>query len=163
MLTTTIEHAEDLRVLPAPGDDQTDAPRRGRSPVAVMALGLALVGLAVAVLVVHLRTNDVPAAPIPLAALAVTDLIYEPGHSSGWHVHPGVHSVVVLSGTLTVYDNACGRQDYGPGQTYVGGRDAHLLRNLGGDDVALAVSYVADPAADGPGHPVPAPNGCGPA
>ena len=55
-----------------------------------------------------------------------TDVAYEPGHSSGWHVHPGVHSVVVLPGNLTVYDADCRRHAYGPGQTYLGGDIVHI-------------------------------------
>jgi hypothetical protein len=43
---------------------------------------------------------------------------------SGWHVHPGVHSVVVLSGTLTVYDDHCVRTDDRPGEIYLGGDKA---------------------------------------
>jgi quercetin dioxygenase-like cupin family protein len=170
MLTTTIEQAEDRR-MPVLEEARTHdgargAGRMGRSPLAVAALGLALMGLAATSLVVQLRGSGI--SPAPRAAIAAsqpphvstTDLVYEPGHSSGWHVHPGVHSVAVSSGTLTVYDEACRRQDFGPGQTYVGGRDPHMVRNSGDADAVLAVTYVADPSADSPGKTVPAPPGC---
>ena len=62
---------------------------------------------------------DPALTPFPTVGTATSS--YGPGHTSGWHVHPGVHSVVVLSGTLTVYDENCVRTDYGPGQSYLGG------------------------------------------
>ncbi len=34
--------------------------------------------------------------------VVVTDGVYPAGHSSGWHAHPGLHSVVVLAGSLTI-------------------------------------------------------------
>lgn len=167
MLTTTIrpEQRTEQRPEEVKGEDAgpAAAPRR-RWPLAVsMLLGLALLGTSAA-LAVNLRVGSVPASPVTVAATppieANASLVYEPGHSSGWHVHPGVHSVLVLSGTLTVYDEACGRRDYGPGETYVGGREPHVVLNTGIEDTALTVAYVADPSADGPGHQVSAPTGC---
>ena len=51
---------------------------------------------------------------------------YAPGQSSGWHRHPGLHLVTVVSGTLTVYDGDCTAATYGPGQEYLGGEEPHL-------------------------------------
>lgn len=170
MLTTTIDPVEDRRRPVLEEVERHDGARRAgrtrRSPLAVAALGLALMGLAATSLVLQLRGDGIsPAPPAAIAAseppqVSTTDLVYEPGQSSGWHVHPGVHSVVVSSGTLTVYDEACRRQDFGPGQTYVGGRQPHLVRNSGETFAVLAVTYVADPSADTPGGAVPAPPGC---
>ena len=191
MLTTTIALAEDHRNQlldearrhrlaqiaagprrPRPwrpcGDGGTEAGRR-RLPVTVALVGVALIGLAATTLAPSLQAGEAsqappsggPAAASRLAEVATADLVYEPGHSSGWHVHPGVHSVVVVSGTLTVYDEACRRQDYGPGQSYLGGREPHLARNTGPEPVALVVTYVADPSAHSAGSPVGAPSGCG--
>ena len=103
------------------------------------------------------------AAPRGFPDVGVTDLSYLPGHSSGWHIHPGVHSVVVLAGTLTVYDEACGRTDFGLGQTYLGGSRSHLVRNEGSDVLAVAVTYVyAGATKTDHGGTVSAPAGCEP-
>lgn len=140
-------------------------PRRG-SPVGIALLGLTITALSAAALMVTLHSDDattkgvIPPAPRLMAAVSTADLIYEPGHSSGWHVHPGVHSVVVLSGTLTVYDEACEGHDYGPGQAYVGGREPHVALNTGAEAAGLVITYVADPSADTAGSVVPAPTGC---
>ena len=93
--------------------------------------------------------------------VGVTERTYEPGQSSGWHVHPGVHSVVVLAGTLSVYDAACERHDFGPGETYLGGTFAHLARNETDEPVRMAVTtiFVVGSPLDHPSA-VEAPTGC---
>lgn len=190
MLTTTIDLVEDRRnqlleearrhrlaqmALGAGGrrrwgrsrNGGPGAARRRRSPLAMALVGLALAGLSAGALVLSLKTSDIaevadalPAVVSRPADVATADLVYEPGQSSGWHTHPGVHSVVVVSGTLTVYDEACRPQDYGPGQAYLGGREPHLARNTGPKAVALVVTYVADPSAHSAGSPVGTPSGC---
>ena len=100
------------------------------------------------------------AAGAPLPNIGTASETYKPGHSSGWHVHPGVHSVVVLSGTLTIYDEHCVRTDYGPGEIYLGGNAAHLARNEGTDELNVAITYVYRSTSQTPGGPVTAPAGC---
>ena len=91
--------------------------------------------------------------------VGVADVRYEPGHDSGWHAHPGVHSVVVLSGILTIYDERCERQDYGVGQTYIGGIQPHVARNETPEPVELVVTYVYTSRLDH-GQVVAPPAGC---
>ena len=69
---------------------------------------------------------------------------YAPGETTGWHQHQGVHVVTVLSGVLTVEDGVSGVQTFGAGDTYVGGRDAHVARNDGDVPVRMVVTYVLD-------------------
>lgn len=108
-----------------------------------------------------------PATPAATAAAATfpevgtSDVSYEPGHSSGWHVHPGVHSVVVLSGTLTVYDSDCVRTDYTAGQAYLGGGTAHLAANETDERLDGVVTWVYDKSSTAdPGSIVLPPVGC---
>lgn len=77
-------------------------------------------------------------------AITVQPSAYEPGQSSGWHSHDGVHVVTVLSGTLTVDDGDLGHRAYGPGETYLGGRQPHQTRNDGDEPVHMVVTYVLD-------------------
>ena len=92
--------------------------------------------------------------------VGITDSSYPPGHSSGWHVHPGVHSVVVVRGTLTVYDQTCARAQYGPGQTYLGGAAPHVARNETTEALDVAITYVYRPTRDDHGSTVTPPPGC---
>ena len=75
--------------------------------------------------------------------ISVVTQVYEPGQSSGWHVHDGVHAVAVLAGVLTVYDDRCRAATFGAGQPYVGGRGLHLVRNESDAPVAMVVTYVS--------------------
>lgn len=94
-------------------------------------------------------------------SITVTDLSYPPGHTSQWHVHSGVHSVVVLAGVLTVFDEDCARHEFGPGSTYLGGRQPHLARNDAAVELVVAVTSVYEPLpAVGPGASAPIPEGC---
>ena len=70
---------------------------------------------------------------------------YAPGQSSGWHRHPGLHLVTVVSGTLTVYDRDCTATTYGPDQEYVGGEEPHLARNETEVTLEMAVTYRPRP------------------
>ena len=101
-----------------------------------------------------------PVAVDATPQVTVTSGEYETGHSSGWHVHPGVHSVVVLTGALTVYDERCERHHIGAGDVYLGGDRAHLVRNETPDPATFAVTYARLPAALDPGTVVPSPTGC---
>lgn len=77
-------------------------------------------------------------------SITVQPSVYEPGQSSGSHSHDGVHVVTVLSGTLTVDDGEVGLRTYGPGETYLGGRQPHEARNDGDEPVHMVVTYVLD-------------------
>jgi len=76
------------------------------------------------------------------AELVVQTMTYAAGQTSGWHSHPGLHLVSVISGTLTVYGPDCRPRSYGPGQPYIGGDTVHLARNEGGVPVEMGVTYL---------------------
>lgn len=151
-----------LRSLPAMTTTDPLKPAPRRWPALAIALGLVLVVIAGALLAAGANRTaaaaESTATPFPTVGTATSS--YEPGHTSGWHVHPGVHSVVVLSGTLTIYDESCGRTEYGPGQSYLGGATPHVARNEAPVVLDVAITFVYGPPADSPGRAVPAPSGC---
>ncbi len=79
------------------------------------------------------------------AELVVQTMTYVPGQTSGWHSHPGLHLVSVVSGTLTVYGPDCQARSYGPGEPYIGGDRVHLARNEGEVPVEMGVIYLTTP------------------
>lgn len=87
--------------------------------------------------------------------------MYEPGEQSGWHTHPGIHAVAVVSGVLSVYGDQCRLQTFELERAYVGGQQLHLVRNDGDTPVTMAVTYLS-PSAPGTStqHLTP-PTGCG--
>ena len=140
-------------------------PRARRSPaspwwraVALMVVGLVVVGTAAFGLDHHASSRPgeggagtSPPVPAPASSglalggpsdVSVQTATYEPSQNSGWHAHTGMHAVLVLSGTLTVYDADCQARTYGPGDTYVGGQDLHLAGNETATPVEMAVTYL---------------------
>jgi quercetin dioxygenase-like cupin family protein len=107
--------------------------------------------------------DDPTALTTSEANVSVVGQVYEPGQSSGWHAHSGVHAVAVLSGTLTVYDERCQRTTYEPGRPYVGGRALHLVTNETETAVELVVTYLSPMQAADSNRPGPPPAGCTPA
>jgi quercetin dioxygenase-like cupin family protein len=148
---------------------------RWLTPVAAMAAGLLVVGLAATVLLSALTRDGGASAPAPLAAAAAADplavtlsardvsvvqQVYEPGQASGWHSHSGIHAVAVLSGVLTVYDGQCHAQTFQAGQPYVGGQELHLVRNESSEPVVMSVTYLNPTSGGEPTRRFPAPSGC---
>lgn len=118
------------------------------------------------------RSVEMPAPAVTTAGgpLAVTlsgpgdvtvlNQVYEPGKDSGWHAHPGIHAVAVLSGSLTIYDEGCARHTYGPGESYVGGQLTHLVRNETGVPVEMVVTYLNPAGPHDSNRRVAPPAGC---
>ena len=137
--TAAVEQPE--RVGPSP------SPHRMR-PILAMAAGLVLMVAALAV--VHLSPAP-GGAPAPASSamtlggpadVTMQTATYEPGHSSGWHAHTGMHAVMVRSGTVTFYDSRCQGRTFGPGEIYVGGQDVHLARNDTIEPIEMVVTYL---------------------
>ncbi len=101
-----------------------------------------------------------PGETVPIAP--PYHVTYDPGYSSGWHVHPGQHDVTVLSGALTVYRADCRPEVYGAGQRYVGGRERHLATNEGAEPLEMVVRWVGGGEGRLPDRttPVEAPGQC---
>lgn len=145
---------------------QPSPPRRHlpTAPLLAAAGGLLVAALAAGNLSAdRARSHPAPESPVAVARdtfpdVGVSEGTYDAGHSSGWHVHPGLHSVVVLEGTLTIYDAACVRHQFRPGETYLGGDHPHVARNEEPLPLRFAVTYVFSRSPDqGSGHAVPPP------
>ena len=140
--------------------------RRQPGPVAAMVAGLLVIALAAGIGIGAQTDNssDGPADPTAITVsardISVVTQVYGPGEDSGWHAHSGIHAVSVLSGTLTVYDGQCQRTTYEAGRPYVGGQQAHLVRNEGEAPVVMAVTYLSPSAANETTRTLPAPAGC---
>ena len=161
------ENAQVLeREAPATPAELPRQPRRPVWPLVAMAAGLALFGLAAAVVAGQSdrrpagRPSAAPAAGLTAGDVSVVTQVYGAGEESGWHSHSGIHAVAVLSGVLTVYDAECRPQTFEPGRPYVGGQELHLVRNEGGVPVEMAVTYLSPSTGAGPTRNLPAPAGC---
>jgi hypothetical protein len=83
--------------------------------------------------------------------LAVQRIVFQPGGSSGWHVHPGPVFIQVVSGVVTFYesnDPACRPLVLGAGQGYLDvGDHAHIARNETNAVAENVVTYLVPPGA----------------
>lgn len=138
-------------------EDHIDVPSRTK-PVLAMAAGLVITAVALLSLLEQRRapsgtprTGTPPPAPVAASSgvalggpgdVQAQMASYAPGESSGWHAHTGMHAVVVVSGTLTVVDGGCQSHTFGPGESYVGGRDTHLALNQSASPLEMVVTYM---------------------
>lgn len=97
------------------------------------------------------------------ANLLVVKFDVAPGGTSGWHTHPGMSLVTVISGEITLYDAAlCTPKRLTAGQTFVdeGGDHVHLVRNETASLTQLGAVQLVQPGVPGRVDR-PRPNNCG--
>jgi quercetin dioxygenase-like cupin family protein len=51
-----------------------------------------------------------------------------PGGQNGWHSHPGMVVVTLISGSITWYDDNCNATNYKAGDSWVEGSQVHAYR-----------------------------------
>jgi quercetin dioxygenase-like cupin family protein len=70
------------------------------------------------------------------------DLTIAPGGYTGWHTHPGVLLVTVVSGSIDWYDGKCVRHVYNAGDSLTETDALHYVRNSGGSNARLMINFV---------------------
>jgi quercetin dioxygenase-like cupin family protein len=96
------------------------------------------------------RAGHVRAAGIKLATrgpidVAIVHVTFQPGGSTGWHVHPGPALVTVKTGRLTLHRaKGCRTRTFGAGQTFLelGPHDVNLTRNQTGAVTETLVTFL---------------------
>lgn len=72
----------------------------------------------------------------------VQDVVYAPAGHTGWHSHPGILLITMVSGSIEWYDAQCGKHVYNPGDSFTEGTQLHYLRNVGAVNAHFTVTYV---------------------
>jgi quercetin dioxygenase-like cupin family protein len=105
-------------------------------------------------LAAHNSISDVPVGPFKRAVkrggadFFVQHVRLGTNASTGWHTHPGPAFVTVVKGDL-IYEDACRRAKYGPGQGFVDRGFGHVHRAVAGKDgVDFYVTYVLPPGSE---------------
>jgi len=113
------------------------------------------------------RADHVRAAGIKLATrgpvdVATVHVTFQPGGSTGWHVHPGPALVTVKTGQLTLHRaKGCRSRTLSAGQTFLefGPDDINLTRNETGGVTETLVTFLLPVGApitvDAPAPPCP--------
>lgn len=82
-------------------------------------------------------------------AVRVQKLVFSPGGYTGWHHHPGIVIVTVLSGTIQMMHSDCSIHEYGPGSphgsVFVEG-EQRVHEASSADGATVFATYVAPDA-----------------
>jgi quercetin dioxygenase-like cupin family protein len=93
---------------------------------------------------VHAHTSAVTLKTKKSVDVVTATVTFDALGSSGWHAHPGVVLVTVVSGSLVVYDEDCEATVQAAGSAFVeSGDDAGLVRNESATTPAVVnVTYI---------------------
>ena len=64
------------------------------------------------------------------------------GGHNGWHTHPGMVAVTVVSGTVQWYDHDCKPTIYKAGDSWTEGSRVHYFKNIGTGTAQLTAIFV---------------------
>jgi len=89
---------------------------------------------------VRLTTNGPSDMAVQLGAFA-------PGGSIGWHSHPGLVTLQLISGTIEWYDETCNATVYKAGDAWTEGSAPHYFRNIGTTTAQVIATFVVSHGA----------------
>ena len=73
----------------------------------------------------------------------VQDVVYAPGGHTGWHSHPGILLISVVSGSIEWYDSRCRKHVYNAGDSLTESTQTHYVRNVDTvNNAHFMVTYV---------------------
>ena len=123
----------------------------GRKGKALLVAGAAALATSMAVIgasPLPSRPSVGPAGPVTLVGLIAQGrehVAYDPGGARAWAASPEVHSVVVVSGRITVYGPTGERQVYGEGQGFAAGWAPYRTTNETGAPAETLVTFHSRP------------------
>jgi quercetin dioxygenase-like cupin family protein len=89
--------------------------------------------------------------------IGVQEAAFAPGGSIGWHSHPGLVTVQVVSGSIQWFDENCIATVYNVGDAWTEGSAPHYFRNIGTvNATVIATLVVAKGAGFRVDQPAPA-------
>ena len=102
--------------------------------------------------------------PVKPGAMVLDTITIQPGGNFGWHTHGSPVAVVVMSGTLTVFDPSvqnCAAFEVSKGQAFIEPADhVHLARNDTTQPVTLYAMYLGLPKGSQANSPAKEPATC---
>ena len=93
----------------------------------------------------HIRVAGIKLATRGPTDVATVHVTFQPGGSTGWHVHPGPALVTVKTGRLTLHRaKGCRTRTFGAGQTFLefGPDDVNLTRNATSAVTETVVTFL---------------------
>jgi quercetin dioxygenase-like cupin family protein len=76
------------------------------------------------------------------STMSTQDGAYGPGGHNGWHSHPGMVAVTLVSGAIQWFDENCEETDYKAGDSWTEGSQMHYFRVVGTAGVHLTAFFI---------------------
>ena len=112
----------------------------------------------------HFDSNDYKVFQKNPQDVVMRQITIAPGGNNGWHFHPGPTFVVVVQGTLSLYeanDPTCTPARYSAGKGFVEAPgDVHIARNEGTTTVVAVITFLDVPVGGASRLDAPNPGNC---
>jgi len=76
------------------------------------------------------------------ATISTQDAAYTVGGINGWHSHPGMVAVTLISGSIQWFDGNCVETDYNAGDSWTEGSQLHYFRVVGTTGIHLNATFI---------------------
>jgi hypothetical protein len=76
------------------------------------------------------------------STISTQDAAYSVGGVNGWHSHPGMVAVTLVSGSIQWFDENCVETDYTAGQSWAEGSKLHYFRVVGTAGIHLTAFFI---------------------
>jgi quercetin dioxygenase-like cupin family protein len=76
------------------------------------------------------------------STISTQDGAYAAGGQNGWHSHPGMVAVTLISGSITWYDENCQPTNYKAGDSWVEGSKIHAFKVTGTTGIHLMANLI---------------------
>src|ERR1700730_9072408 len=76
------------------------------------------------------------------STMSTQDAAYAAGGHNGWHSHPGMVAVTIVSGSLQWFDANCVETDYKAGDSWTEGSQIHYFRGVGTTGLHLTAFFI---------------------
>jgi quercetin dioxygenase-like cupin family protein len=76
------------------------------------------------------------------STISTQDAAYGVGGVNGWHSHPGMVAVTLISGSIQWFDENCVETDYTAGDSWTEGSKLHYFRVVGKGGIHLSAFFI---------------------
>jgi quercetin dioxygenase-like cupin family protein len=76
------------------------------------------------------------------STISTQDVAFSPGGHNGWHSHPGLVAVTLISGSIQWFNENCEKTDYTAGDSWTEGSQLHYFRVVGAVGIHLTAFFI---------------------
>jgi quercetin dioxygenase-like cupin family protein len=76
------------------------------------------------------------------SSVLIQDAAYSEGGYNGWHSHPGLVAVTLLTGSIDWYDANCKMTTYKAGDSWTEGSQVHYFKVTGTSSIHLMATFI---------------------